>query len=1266
MVTKVVALTTGTTWTVPSDFSSLTSVECIGAGGNGGVGSSSNGDGSGGGGGGAYAKIISATLVAGTSYTIQIGTGGGTTIAATSSNIGGTGNSGIKDGTGNWVVAANGGSTNTGTTTGAAGGTTGNSIGSTLFAGGSGGNSGSSEGGGGGGGAAGSSGAGGTATNASTSSGTAGGAGDNSTGGSGGALGTGSSSGNAGAGTGGGAGTEWTYTSLNGTISSGTIGTGGGGGGGGSYTGTNNSFSAGTGGNGGNYGAGGGGGGYARSTQANGGNGTQGFIVVTYIASIPDVPVFPTQKFSQTQFPNKAIVNRLYYHREETDTSQKETNPHFIGRFAPSKVPPPAIVSTFFLWNPVYVTPPVGPTTGYAEPHFLGRFTDTSYWKQVLKTSPLHDIGEVPAPQGGASSILVNVYDYNFISPVLSARIYYQQPAHDDQYQDFTQSFLGRFRATIHARLPVLTQGRAGDSASETNISFIGRFTAGTRHATLPLLRQNTDHDVAPFSTNVSFLGRHTPLRYTILPLLRHTRGINDVNPETNVHFIGRHTPTVFKRFNYNTSHEDPAPLKAGSSGITVVGYVTQWPPAAIRARYLQQQAVDGPNVIIAETNVNVLGKFVPLKHAILPGLRQHSDEVSTSSIVVETNPHFIGRFTSPKLARFNYQEPATEAATAPVNFDQNVTFLGIFDPGSYAILGSLRGGTSDGPPVAETNVSFIGKFVPDTYRRFNYNATDNQTFAGTQQGGATSMLVVLYDNQYVSPAITPRLYYWGQAKDFITTAPTAEAASSFRGRFTIPYISRQQIAALYHAPSDDVPRVETNVSFIGRFRQTVYPRLASLAATTGDGVQPETNPHFIGRFRPTSHAISPVLRLEGLGDFPLAESGANPHFIGRYTIPTITISPIFRNLTPEDTSSTPTVQPDASVTVIARYSPTVFKTLAALRQNSPFDQVIPDTPPSFFGRYTGTVHARLQTDIGDINDAIIPDVPPSFLGRFQPTMHTVPSFLRQNPPEEPAFVVVPETNVSFLGRFKQIAHQRFNYNPMTDVAVAAKETNPHFLGRFTQSTIRISPELRMASALDLDVETNVSFLGRYAPLQHRLLPTLRQHGDVLSPSAVVTDTYVSFLGRYKITVYARISFAGEGVDGVVKETNPHFVGRHQPARFSRLALSSFDTSVVTVAEPNPPRSHARFTNPQFFINPRLRQNSATDFGFLAPVIETNVSFLGRFVSPTFQRFAYNFTPQDFNPFVCATVSVTTGAVNTTITTGSVTTNVTTFCYHLP
>jgi hypothetical protein len=290
-------IVSGTSWAVPSDWSSTNTIETIGGGGGGSGGGSQP---STGGGGGGYSAVSNLAGLSG-SLTVQIGSGGSSASAGGDSWFNGaslaTSSVGAKGGAGGPTSASGG-----------AGGPASGGVGTTKFPGGDGGGvNAAHNGGGGGGGAAGPNGAGQAGgTTAAGTAGEGGGGGGGAGGGSStpGAANTataGGNGGNAQDGTAGGAG----GTSASTSGGNGSHGSGGGGGfrnppgnqfggtggngiewdpshgagGGGGGAGENFAGGIGTGGNGGNYGGGGGGGGYFNGTS---GTGAQGIIVITY------------------------------------------------------------------------------------------------------------------------------------------------------------------------------------------------------------------------------------------------------------------------------------------------------------------------------------------------------------------------------------------------------------------------------------------------------------------------------------------------------------------------------------------------------------------------------------------------------------------------------------------------------------------------------------------------------------------------------------------------------------------------------------------------------------------------------------------------------------------------------------------------------------------------------------------------------------------------------------------------------------------------
>lgn len=299
--TKTLFITSGTTFTVPSDFNTaLNTAEAYGSGGNGAAGTV-NGAPGGGGGSGGYSIALNVPLIPGSTATVQIGVAG---VGPAAGN-----DTFLKDSNGTTQLLAQSAANGTASTGGAAapvgravgsttrGGRAGGAASVTTAAAGGGGAGGSGPAGLGGGAPATASGhMGGTGgSGANAGSATAGVAGGTTNGGAGGtgplgdAGGSGgtaaASAGNGTNGSGGGGGSiafpnggngsqENLYTATTGGALAGP-GSGGGGGG--------NGATAGNGGNAGGYGAGGGGGAANATTAGTGGTGAPGIIVIRYV-----------------------------------------------------------------------------------------------------------------------------------------------------------------------------------------------------------------------------------------------------------------------------------------------------------------------------------------------------------------------------------------------------------------------------------------------------------------------------------------------------------------------------------------------------------------------------------------------------------------------------------------------------------------------------------------------------------------------------------------------------------------------------------------------------------------------------------------------------------------------------------------------------------------------------------------------------------------------------------------------------------------------
>jgi hypothetical protein len=250
---RVALLTSGSSWTVPSDFNPANNTVELWGGGGGGAPGTTNTNAGGGGGGGGYRYQRNFDPGLATTVAYVIGGGGGASAAGSAS----TWNGGAVSASGGSGASASsggpGGSAGSGGTGGNAGGTGGGgSVGT------------GNRGGGGGGGAGG-----------NTSVGTNGTAGSSGAGGVGG--GGGSPNGGTGGVTGSGVGGNSTYVT---STDDGTSTAGAGGGGGGAAPG------GGGGAGGGNYGGGGSGGGSAAGVGGSGSSGQQGVIAISWVTAL--------------------------------------------------------------------------------------------------------------------------------------------------------------------------------------------------------------------------------------------------------------------------------------------------------------------------------------------------------------------------------------------------------------------------------------------------------------------------------------------------------------------------------------------------------------------------------------------------------------------------------------------------------------------------------------------------------------------------------------------------------------------------------------------------------------------------------------------------------------------------------------------------------------------------------------------------------------------------------------------------------------------
>lgn len=210
----------------------------------------------------------------------------------------------------------------------------------------------------------------------------------------------------------------------------------------------------------------------------------------------------------------------------------------------------------------------------------------------------------------------------------------YRQRPHAPEPELVTDPhFVGRHAPTRHAIQPALRQFPADDRVPETNVSFIGRFTAPSHRIQVAL--RFTANDLSPDDPQ-HFLGRFTAPTHRMF----RSSWAFDVQLERNVHFLGRFSAPahrVLPAFRQERPHESEAAPSTHFIGRHV--------PAAHRVLPGFRQAVQS-DIVLAGDPQHFIGRHSPgTLHRALPALRQNAP---TNDDAVEPNAHFLGRFTAP------------------------------------------------------------------------------------------------------------------------------------------------------------------------------------------------------------------------------------------------------------------------------------------------------------------------------------------------------------------------------------------------------------------------------------------------------------------------------------------------------------------------------------------------------------------------------------------------------------------------------------------
>jgi hypothetical protein len=209
-------------------------------------------------------------------------------------------------------------------------------------------------------------------------------------------------------------------------------------------------------------------------------------------------------------------------------------------------------------------------------------------------------------------------------------------------------NFVGSFRPTKIKILQSLFQNPDIEPfyADETNVSFIAKYKPANLFVNKALQQH---YDFPPVvETNVNFLATYKPTKFPLLRALWQNQDIQPRIEETNISFVGKFVPTSIKiNKAYYQNPDNQPPVEE-----TNVHFIAKYKPTKpfLLQSLWQNESIEGPE-FIAEVGIEtyIIGKFTPTNIKLLKDLRQNLAK-DTQFSVIETNPHFVGKFKTTKI----------------------------------------------------------------------------------------------------------------------------------------------------------------------------------------------------------------------------------------------------------------------------------------------------------------------------------------------------------------------------------------------------------------------------------------------------------------------------------------------------------------------------------------------------------------------------------------------------------------------------------------
>lgn len=375
----------------------------------------------------------------------------------------------------------------------------------------------------------------------------------------------------------------------------------------------------------------------------------------------------------------------------------------------------------------------------------------------------------------------------------------------------------------------------------ETNVNFLARFVQPTIQQ--PINTTDTSIQQQLTDGGASMMGEFFPTTFRLMSAIWRNYDTSQstflTQPETNTNFTAKFTATAFNI--PPTLCQSPDSSESGQVIFGVDSFFAKFSPSQyylFRNSWQNQDTSESAAIIQPETNTNLIGRFNVPQYNILLSLRQQFDNSESFVNAVETNRNFIGRFDPSRhyLLRSLWQNFDNSESFLGVQPETNTNFITKFNPQQYTVLLSLRQQFDNSESFVnqpETNRYYIAKFEPAKHyllRTLWQTFDTSESFLNVQAETNVNFIAKPYPIAFSKVASVT-----ADTSQPVIIQP--ETNRNFIAPHSVPKFFKVALSSLDSSESGPLgPQPETNVNFLGRFREIIHRILPSLRqAITSD-----------------------------------------------------------------------------------------------------------------------------------------------------------------------------------------------------------------------------------------------------------------------------------------------------------------------------------------------------------------------------------------------------------------------------------------------